>query len=237
MKKDIVIFRHFPTEGPGYLAEFLDRHNLRHRTVRIDAGDPIPERIADLPGLVFMGGPMSVNDRLPWIPKVLNLIRAAVAADVPVLGHCLGGQLLARALGGRVTRNRFKEIGWLPVETVDSPVTAQWLHGLPPRFEVFHWHGETFSLPDGATHILRSLHCRHQAFVVGKSLGLQCHVEMTPEMVRTWAHDGRREIAAAGRAVSVQQPAQMLTSVQRRTHDLHRVADALYTRWIQGLKA
>lgn len=237
MKKDIVIFRHFPTEGPGYLAEFLDRHNLRHRTVRIDAGDPIPERIADLPGLVFMGGPMSVNDRLPWIPKVLNLIRAAVAADVPVLGHCLGGQLLARALGSRVTRNRFKEIGWLPVETVDSPVTAQWLHGLPPRFEVFHWHGETFSLPDGATHILRSLHCRHQAFVVGKSLGLQCHVEMTPEMVRTWAHDGRREIAAAGRAVSVQQPAQMLTSVQRRTHDLHRVADALYTRWIQGLKA
>jgi len=237
MKKEIVIVRHFPTEGPGYLAEFLDRHGLRHRTVRIDAGDPIPERIADMPGLVFMGGPMSVNDRLPWIPKVLNLIRAAFAADVPVLGHCLGGQLLARALGGRVSRNRAKEIGWLPVQTVDSPVTAQWLPGLPPRFEVFHWHGETFSLPDGAALILRSLHCRHQAFVIGKSLGLQCHVEMTPEMVRTWAHDGRREITAAGRAVSVQQPAQMLTSVQRRTQELHRVADALYSRWIQGLKA
>lgn len=237
MKKEIIIFRHFPTEGPGYLAEFLDRHGLRHRTVRIDAGDPIPERIADLPGLVFMGGPMSVNDRLPWIPKVLNLIRAAVAADVPVLGHCLGGQLLARALGGRVTRNRFKEIGWLPVESVASPVAAQWLNGLPPRFEVFHWHGETFSLPDGATHILKSIHCRHQGFVVGKSLALQCHVEMTPEMVRNWAHHGGREIAAAGRAVSVQQPAQMLVSVQRRTQDLHRIADALYTRWIQGLKA
>jgi hypothetical protein len=118
-----------------------------------------------------------------------------------------------------------------------SPVTAQWLDGLPPRFEVFHWHGETFSLPDGATHILRSLHCRHQAFVVGKSLGLQCHVEMTPEMVRTWAHDGRREIAAAGHTVSVQQPAQMLVSVRSRTQALHRIADTLYTRWIRGLKA
>ena len=126
-----------------------------------------------------MGGPMSVNDRLAWIPKVLRLIRAAVAADIPVLGHCLGGQLLSKALGGRVRANREKEFGWLPVARVDSPQTESWLAGLPPRFEVFHWHGETFSLPAGATHLLRSRYCRNQAFVLGKNLGLQCHIEMS----------------------------------------------------------
>jgi len=236
MKKEILIFRHFPTEGPGYLADFLDRHQFRHRTVRIDAGDPVPESIADAPGLVFMGGPMSVNDPLSWIPKVLKLIREAVSRDVPVLGHCLGGQLMTKALGGKVRRHRIKEIGWLPVQRVASPVTDQWVNGLPPHFEVFHWHGETFTLPPGATHILRSRHCRNQGYVIGNSLALQCHIEMTPELVRTWARDGEKEINAAGPSATVQRRAQMIVSLARRTAALHRVADHFYSRWIQGLK-
>ena len=235
MKKEILIFRHVPTEGPGYLATFLDRQAIPHRTIKIDAGEPVPESIADIPGLVFMGGPMSVNDRLAWIPKVLRLIRAAVAADIPVLGHCLGGQLLSKALGGRVRANREKEFGWLPVARVDSPQTESWLAGLPPRFEVFHWHGETFSLPAGATHLLRSRYCRNQAFVLGKNLGLQCHIEMTPALVRRWARDGAAEIARALPAAGVQRPAQMRISLPERAARLNRIADVFYTRWIQGL--
>ena len=235
MAKDILIFRHFPTEGPGYLAEFLDRHGLRHRTIRVDAGEPVPESIADAAGLVFMGGPMSVNDPLPWIPKSLNLIRQAVAADLPVLGHCLGGQLMSKALGARVRPNRVKEIGWLPVERADAGRESGWLNGLPGRFEVFHWHGETFGIPDGATHILRSRHCRNQGFALGRSLALQCHIEMTPEMVRAWSRDGEGEIAAAGPSATVQRRPQMLTSLARRAASLHRVADVFYSHWIQGL--
>jgi len=236
VKKEILIFRHFPTEGPGYFAQFLDRQRIPHRTIKIDEGEPVPESIAGIPGLVFMGGPMSVNDPLPWIPKTLHLIRQAVAADVPVLGHCLGGQLLSKALGGRVRRNRAKEFGWLPVSAADSPETEKWLNGLPPHFEVFHWHGETFSIPAGATHILRSRFCRNQAFVIGKSLGLQCHIEMTPELVRSWARAGAKEIARALPAAGVQRPAQMLISLPQRTARLNRIADVLYTRWVQGLK-
>ena len=236
MKKPIVIFRHVPTEGPGSFAEFLDRRGIPHRTVRIDAHDPIPESIADLPGLVFMGGPMSVNDDLPWIPKILKLIRAAVAADVPVLGHCLGGQLMSRALGGKVTRNRVKELGWLKVTAIDSAESHRWLDGLPPQFEVFHWHGETFTIPPGATHILRSRYCRNQAYVLGKHLALQCHIEMTPELVRRWARDGEREIAASLSSPGVQRQSRMLSSLTRRTADLQRVSEVLYSRWIQGLK-
>ncbi len=236
MKKEILIFRHFPTEGPGYFGRFLDRRGIPHRTIKIDAGEPVPESIDDIPALVFMGGPMSVNDPLPWIPKALRLIRQAVAADVPVLGHCLGGQLLSKALGGRVRRNRAKEFGWLPVSTVDSAAAEKWLIGLPPRFEVFHWHGETFSIPPGATHILRSRYCRNQGFVLGKSLGFQCHIEMTPELVRRWAHDGAAEIARALPAAGVQRPAQMVIRLPERAARLNLIADVFYEHWIQGLK-
>ncbi len=231
--KAIWIFRHTAGEGPGYLADFLTRHGLPYRLIKIDENDPVPDSIEDAPGLVFMGGPMSVNDDLPWIPKVLQLIRQAVAADRPVLGHCLGGQLLSKALGGGVTRNFVKEIGWLPVERVEGPETRDWLNGLDARFDAFHWHGETFSLPADASHILKSRDCPNQAFVIGKSLGLQCHVEMTAAMVRDWARTGAEEISKT--CATVQNTKQLTTDLEQRVARLQGVADVLYRRWVRGL--
>lgn len=232
----IVIFRHAGHEGPGYLADYLDRRKLPWRVVRVDRRDPIPSSLDGISGVALMGGPMSVNDRLPWIPPVLRLIREAADKDIPVLGHCLGGQLMTKALGGRVTRNRIKEIGWLPVETVDNTEARRWVNGLAPRFEVFHWHGETFSeLPPGATPILRSRDCRHQAFVLGKHLGFQCHIEMTPELVRSWARTGASEITTTTR--TVQSESQMRVNLVARAQRLNRVADVFYDRWTQGLRA
>jgi GMP synthase-like glutamine amidotransferase len=233
--REILVFRHAAHEGPGYLADFLARHNLRYRLVRIDAGEAVPKSIAGISGLVFMGGPMSANDRLPWIPPVLALIREAAQKDVPVLGHCLGGQLMARAFGGRVTRNRVKEIGWLPVRVIESSVAHDWMTGLAPQFEVFHWHGETFSgLPSGATAILKSRDCRHQAFVLGKHLAFQCHVEMTPVLVRSWAHAGAAEIARPTN--TVQSAQQMRVNLVARAERMNRIADVFYARWMKGLK-
>ena len=126
----ILIFRHAPHEGPGYLADYLDRRGLPHRLIRIDQGDPVPTSLDGIPGLVFMGGPMSVNDPLSWIPKVLNLIRQAVAADLPVLGHCLGGQLISKALGGVITKNPVKEIGWMPEQEINTTAARDWLRRL-----------------------------------------------------------------------------------------------------------
>src|SRR5689334_22495575 len=102
--KSIAIFRHSPTEGPGYFATYLDRAHRSWTLISIDEGEPVPEDAARFAGLVFMGGPMSVNHDLPWIPKILRLINDAAAKDVPVLGHCLGAQLMSKALGGEVTR-------------------------------------------------------------------------------------------------------------------------------------
>src|SRR2546421_12776299 len=118
--KPVAIFRASSTEGPGYFATYLERRSIGWRLVRLDAGDAVARDARRLSGLVFMGGPMSANDELPWIVPALELVRDAVRKDVPVLGHCLGGQLMARALGGAVRANDGKEIGWGEVRVADN---------------------------------------------------------------------------------------------------------------------
>ncbi|MCR4301404.1 MAG: type 1 glutamine amidotransferase [Sulfuricaulis sp.] len=201
--------------------------------VRIDQHDPLPSSIDGVSGIALMGGSMSVNDNLPWIPKVTRIIQKAVEADLPVLGHCLGGQLISKALGGVITRNSVKEIGWLPVTQVDNGIARDWLNGLPPEFEVFHWHGETFSIPTGATRILASRDCANQAFVFGKTLALQCHIEMTSDMVRAWARVGADDLAPA--CATVQDPQTMMADLETRVKRLQAIADKFYDRWIQDL--
>lgn len=231
--KPLYIFRHLEHEGPGYFTEVLHRYDLPYRLIHIDQGDAVPGNLNDTSGLVFMGGDMSVNDPLPWIEEELALIRLAAGQNMPVLGHCLGGQLISKALGGKVTRNPVKEIGWHAAQRVDSPTAADWLGDLPQEMEMFHWHGETFTLPDGATRILQSRYCSNQAFVIGNMLGLQCHVEMTADMVREWARRSPEELAHA--SGSVQSGAQMTQNLPARTDDLREVADRLYERWLQPI--
>jgi GMP synthase-like glutamine amidotransferase len=232
--KPVVIFRHSPTEGPGYFSAWLEAQRIPWRLVRIDAGEPVPESPVNAAGLVFMGGPMSVNDDLPWIPEALALIRRAVAADVPVLGHCLGGQLMSKALGGRVGPNPVKEIGWSKVRVADSPAARRWF-GDEREFLSFHWHGESFTIPHGASVLASSDHCANQTFSLGPHLGMQCHVEMTPALIRTWCESGSDEIAASRASPAVQTPEEMERDIEARVAQLNAVADLLYARWAEGL--
>jgi len=231
--KPVAIFRHFPTEGPGYFATFLDAHRVPWRLVKVDAGEQVPANPREFSGLAFMGGPMSVNDDLPWIRDVLALINSATDADIPVLGHCLGGQLMSKALGGKVMRNIVKEIGWGKVAVADSPAARDWF-GATREFTGFHWHGETFTIPPKATRLAESAYCDNQAFALGKHLGMQCHVEMTAELIRSWCADWEKERVARAKP-SVQTPAQMFEGLDERVRQLNRIADGLYERWIKGL--
>ncbi len=231
--KPVAIFRHSNTEGPGYFATYLERKSVPWKLVALDTGEPVPKNAREFSGLAFMGGPMSVNDPLPWIPLVLELIREGVRKDVPVIGHCLGGQLMSKAFGGTVGANPVKEIGWGEVRIPDNSVAREWFGSLEP-FLSFHWHGETFTIPPGGTRIASSTHCANQAFVIGKHLGMQCHVEMTPEMIRTWYTTGRDEIDASG-GPGVQQPEDMEAAIDERIANLNAVATRLYDKWIEGL--
>ncbi len=232
--KPVVIFRHAESEGPGYLGDFLDAHHVPFQLIKIDAGDKIPESIHNYSGMALMGGPMSVNDDLPWIPDVLNLIRAAIAADIPVLGHCLGGQLISKALGAQVSKNPIKEIGWGEVIVSPNETAKRWFGDLE-SFNGFHWHGETFSMPDGAVHVLSSQHCQNQAYALGKHLAFQCHIEMTAPMVEQWCEIGAEEIAQASTSPAVQPVQQIVENLPLHCFFLNKVANRVYAQWITGL--
>lgn len=232
--KPVLIFRHTECEGPGYLADFLVRHHRPYRELHIDRGDAVPASPDGAAGLVFMGGPMSVNDDLPWIEPELALIRRASTAGVPVLGHCLGGQLIARALGAEVSPNPTKEIGWHEVHRVDAPV----IPGLPRRFQAFHWHGETFSIPEGGVRILASDHCANQAFITKQAVALQFHIEVTGPMVQEWTRLYASDIQQppTGPVPAIQPPDRLLGDLTGRIAALHRLADLIYHFWIARLQ-
>jgi GMP synthase-like glutamine amidotransferase len=232
--KPVAIFRTARSEGPAYFATYLERRSIAWQLVPLDEGASVPCDPRPFSGLVFMGGPMSVNDALPWIAPVLELIRDAVRKDVPVLGHCLGGQLMSKAFGGAVGVNPYKEIGWGEVRVADNGVARQWLGELQ-AFETFQWHGETFSIPPGATRVLENAHCANQAFAIGKHFGMQCHVEMTDELIKTWVRGGGDEIKAAAGSPAVQSPEHIYVDVETRLQRLHQVADRIYDKWTEGL--
>jgi GMP synthase-like glutamine amidotransferase len=165
----------------------------------------------------------------------LNLIRQAVAAGIPVLGHCLGGQLMAKALGGVVSPNPVKEIGWGEVKVASNPAAEAWF-GAIKAFEAFHWHGETFSIPPDASIVLRNAHCANQGFALGKHLALQCHVEMTEEMVKEWCAIGAAEIESSLGSPAVETAQLMQWGLPERIKKLNANAATIYSCWILGLK-
>ena len=232
----VAIFRHSPTEGPGYFAIFLEQQGIPWKLIALDEGADVPATADQYAGLCFMGGPMSVNDPLPWIEPVCALIRDAVSKNIPVIGHCLGGQLMSKALGGSVTRNPVKEIGWGQAFGEIDATAHHWLGAFAgARSTVFQWHGETFSLPEGATRLLANGYCANQMFALGPHLAMQCHVEMTPEMIATWSSQWSDEAAAVAAQPSVQQPTQMLEGIANGLPAMRQLSEQLYSVWISGL--
>ena len=204
--------------------------------IALDEGESVPVAVDTFSGLCFMGGPMSVNDPLPWIEPVGQLIRLAVERDIPVIGHCLGGQLISKALGGSVIRNTVKEIGWSEAKAEPSDIATHWLGRFASaNGTVFHWHGETFSIPAGATRLLSTTHCANQMFVLGPHLAMQCHVEMTPEMITSWSAHWADETTGLAKQPSIQTPEQMIGEAASRVAAMRKLSDQLYAVWITGL--
>lgn len=232
--KPVLIVRFVAYEGPGYLSTFLDEQSIGWELLEIDNADTLPNNIEKYSGLVLMGGPMSANDDLPWISPVINLIREAHEVDIPLLGHCLGGQLISKALGANITQNQVKEIGWGQVNVAQNQIAKEWFDVIE-TFNAFHWHGETFDLPEGATHLLASEHCKNQAYAVGKHLVLQTHVEVVPAMVLSWCEEGAKELALSVGSPAVQQSSEMQADAALHCFFLNKVAKQLYSHWAKGL--
>lgn len=232
--KPIRIFRHIACEGPGYLGDFLDRQQVPWELVCIDADRPVPDKVDDVSGLVFMGAAVSVNDPLTWISAELKLIRKAYAAEIPMMGICFGGQLISKALGGEVTRGEGMEIGWFPLYRLSSRDQEGWLDGLPVEFDTFHWHADTFSMPPGSQPLLMSDCYKNQGFVLGDHLGMQFHLEMTEEMVESWIDKYGSDLKLD--SCCIQPAKQIKDDLTGRIERLHEISDIIYGNWLARVR-
>jgi GMP synthase (glutamine-hydrolysing) len=206
-----LVFQHTPTEGPERVAALLAARGMACEVLALYEGDPVPGDIAANQPLIVMGGPMGVGDagdaRYPFLSAEIALLSRLVARDAPILGICLGAQLLAAAGGARVYPNTrpgpggaalpAREVGWGAVDFLDGlrePVLA----GVGPRALMLHWHGDTFDLPPGATHLASTPMCRHQAFRLGRrQFGFQFHCELEAETIATWVREDADFVRAA----------------------------------------
>lgn len=215
--------QHVPFEGLGHIETWLRRAGFEITGTRLYDNDPLPDPAA-VDFLIVMGGPMSVHDetRHPWLADEKRFIGRFLATGKPLLGVCLGAQLIASVLGARVIPNRAKEIGWFPVEGLPPRDPAAFR--FPPAAEVFHWHGETFDLPPGAVHLARSRACENQAFQIGSAVGLQFHLETTLESIRALVENARNELVPGPH---VQAEAELLAPPPGKIRALHRLMDDL----------
>ena len=197
---------------------------------RVDLGELEDYDLERPKAVAIMGGPMSVNDDLPWLRDEIAAIRRFIERDVPMIGHCLGGQLLAKALGADVHRLPYTELGWQPMRRAEGQ--SPWLAHLPEEFPIYQWHGDTFDIPEGATRLLSSPWCENQAFSFGERiLGLQGHPEMTEELVSGWVNGFPEYLDPS-------QPSQesadvMLADLPQRVAAMNRVAEGFYHHWLK----
>ena len=230
---DVLILQHVRPEPPGTIAEALDAGGVSHRTVRVFRGDAVPDTLGAARGLVVMGGPMGVGDvdDRPHLQRELRLIDAALQAAVPILGVCLGSQLLAHALGADVRSAPRKEIGWHDVTLTDAAAQDPLWQGIDDPFPAFHWHGDVFDLPDGAVPLARSAQTEHQAFRYGaNTYGLLFHLEVTPKVVAWMTGAFQDELAAEGLDGAAIRQAAM-----PREPALRDVAQTVFGRWAARL--
>lgn len=191
--------QHVPFEGLGSIEAVLSAKGHPHTATHLYRNEPLPEVDAfDL--LIVMGGPMGVYDEgeHPFLEAEKRLIREAIARGKKLLGICLGAQLIADALGAKVTRNAHREIGWFPIHRTPQAERTRFKGLLPETMEVFHWHGDTFDIPEGAVLLASSEACRNQGFIVGdRVIALQFHLETTPDSARLLIDHGRDELVSA----------------------------------------
>lgn len=230
---EVLVLQHTREDTPAYLGEWLDRQGVRWDLRCAEAGEPYPASVARYRALAVLGGEWSANDERASLRQAEALIREADALGIPVIGHCLGGQLMARALGGRVQTLPQPEIGWLPVQVGRSEAARRWL-GDGPTATVYQWHSDSFvQLPPQAELIAASPACPHQAFAIGPHLAMQFHIEITPAKIDAWlGHPGTVYPQAMARHPdSVQGPDTMRAATRQHQTGSEALADHIYSAW------
>ena len=231
--KPVLILQHQIPENAAYLTTWLNQHVIPYQVANAGAGDEFPTSIEPYSALAVMGGGMSANDPLPSNRQAEILILQAMYRDIPVIGHCLGGQLMSRALGGIITDSPQPEIGWQSIEYEDTLLTKEWF-GDSPTSTVIQWHYESFSIPTGAVRVATSQACPNQAWTIGPHLAMQFHIEINEAKIDSWVNDDDPKWAdARTRYNSVQDKIDMLNGIPFHLAQHQATADHIYTNWLK----
>lgn len=231
----IVVLQHHPAENLGAIAEALEGAALAWQYVRVFAGQAIPEDATGIGGLIVLGGPQTVYqpERYPYLSEEMALMESALEAGRPILGVCLGSQLLAATLGAEVRRGEHREIGWFPVRLAEAAADDRLMRGLPAEFVAAHWHSDVFDLPRGAVALASSERTPVQAYrYCANAYGLLFHAEMTREILTALVSEfgeGLKRVGIDGAAI--------LVEAEQHLPPLGKVGDTIFSRWaspIQG---
>lgn len=233
--KPIRLFTHVVCEPPGYLADLLDRLGYPYEQVCLYDGQSVPQDLDSVAALVIMGGPGNVNEPTDWMTQEVELIKQAYRNDTPVLGVCLGAQLMSKALGGEVWQGDAVEVGWHEVQVLAAARKHPSFKSLPERFLVFQWHAHVFSPPPGAVPLAVSQCTDCQAYVYGKNLAMQFHLEMTEAIVRDLIQQYGSDLQ--GDSNCVQSSAEILDNIDTKVSQVNAMADAILTPWFQAVYA
>jgi GMP synthase (glutamine-hydrolysing) len=232
-RAEVLVLQHLNDDGPGYLGQWLDAQGHRWQVCCAEAGQAYPDSVRGYRALAVLGGAWSANDDRPTLRQAEALIQEADALGLPVLGHCLGGQLMARAFGGRVERQPQPEVGWLPMQHQTSATARQWL-GAATETTVFQWHQDSFvQPPPGAEVLASSPACAHQAFALRQHLAMQFHIEITPAKIADWlAHPGEAyPLHVLLHPDSVQDPAHIHAATAPHLAASQALAAHIYRVW------
>lgn len=230
--KPVLVLQHMRSDGPGFLATWLREQGRAFVVVDSSSGQEFPPSMEGYAALAVLGGEMSVNDDLPSLRRAEALIRESMADNLPVIGHCLGGQLMATALGARVSVSPAPEIGWQRARIHDHAAARAWF-GEADEVTVFHWHFEAFELPRGAVALAGSEACPHQAFAIGRHLAMQFHVEVDADKLAAWsASRDPAFLALQSNCATVQSGESMRAAAAANLAAQQALARRLYARWL-----
>jgi len=234
----VLVIEHSEGDGPGHFGEWLAARGRPMVLVQVHAGDTVPVDLHGYAGLCVLGGPMSANDEhLDHIRAELALMRLALERGLPVIGHCLGGQLLARVLGASVGPSPALEIGWHQVNTTDTAAAQRWF-GDARSPVVMQWHYEAFSLPKGAVRLAGNDACPHQAFEWGGlHLGMQFHPEADQPKLDGWIANDSVELESLSGVPTAQMATQIAAGCLTHLQPMRSLAFRIYDTWASGLAA
>lgn len=224
---EVLIFKHVPFEGPGTFQDALKGRGIRYREANLYEGD-IPKNLDGCRGLIIMGGPMNVYEEkeYPFLKDEDRLIKAALSKKLPMIGVCLGAQLMAKAAGAKVTKGEKKEIGWYPLYLTEEAMTDPVFRGLPKEIEVFQWHGDTFDIPRGALRLASSELFPSQAFRIGdNAYAFQFHIEVTERIIKEWAGLNEEELTSVKDYIDSKK---VLAESKEKAEGLEKLAKTIY---------